>query len=118
MRLAVAAVLLALTAAATLPVSRPEPITPLGVAFELYRGCMDGYYESAYVVPTKEDIRDYVISTDEKCILWMMIWYKPAFENGPDITEWPLTQIKLLNSKRLKFLTEYEDIMRTALLND
>jgi len=117
MRLAAAAVLVLLTAAAIMPVSPPQPYTPIDVAFELYKGCMDGFYESAAVLPTKKDIRDYVISADNNCLQWMMIWYKPIYEDGPIIPDWPKDQIRLLDARRVRYLTEHENLMRSVLLD-
>ena len=116
MRVAVATVLVLLTAAATLPVSKPEPITPVYVAFELYKGCMDGFYESALVVATRKDIRDHVILTDQNCLMWMMVWYKAIYEVGPNIPDWPKDQVKQLDARRIKYLTEYEELIRSVLL--
>lgn len=110
--------LVLLTVAAALPVSPPiVPHTPVDVAFGIYRGCLDGFYESASVLPTKKDIRDYVISVDKNCLDWLLIWYKPIYEDGPNIPDWPTEQVRTLDAKRVRYLTEYEDLMRSTLLD-
>lgn len=76
-----------------------EDRSPVNVAFQLYEGCMAGYFMAAYIRPTRKDIQEFIESAHEQCLTWMVVWYKPITGNVMRITEWPDDSFNQLDAR-------------------
>jgi hypothetical protein len=52
-------------------------LTPVEVAYRLYLGCVQSEFLTGTFRPqTKNTLQLYLSETDEKCLLWTVIWFK------------------------------------------
>jgi len=113
-RLLAAVGLTLLVVAAAMPVSSQPAVN---VAFDIYKGCMEGNFMAARIVPTRPAINEYLKQVDENCLLWTLIWYKPIVEDGPNIPDWPIASVRIFDARRTVFLIRYEALVKAVILD-
>lgn len=88
---------------------------PVIAAYEIYKGCMVGYFMSANVKPTKGDIKEFVDNINEQCLVWMVIWYSPLTGYTTNISDWDDAKINLLGNMISKTMLDINSEMRIYL---
>jgi hypothetical protein len=84
--------------------------SPINIAHQLYDGCMGGYVLAANIRPTRSDIKNYIDSSHEQCLTWMVVWYKPVTGHVMRITEWDDQELDKLDAmiKRTDYMMNIE----------
>lgn len=92
------------------PVQSGSTITPVGVAYKLYVGCVSAEFQSATITArTKGTLRTFLRELDDKCLVWTVIWYTPL--QGYPLAELPTTSIQTFNALRIDVIDRaYSDV--------
>lgn len=108
-------VLAALLIAACTSASGQQVQETANVATKLYLGCVQATLQgTVHITPTRVGINQFVTEIDNRCLAWMVIWYRPLV--GEDIIKLRPDALSIITKNRLRILQELTEQIRKEAL--
>lgn len=92
------------------PTQSEPAMTPVGVAYTLYTGCITAEFQTiTFTARTKSTAQTYLKALDYKCLAWTVVWFKPLL--GYEATQLSPASLETFNALRLTAMDRvYSDL--------